>query len=57
MNEGKTLTKAHLAMLWLGKHWFWVVLALLIIAGCYISATWLWNIFRGNKTEKEAEKQ
>jgi len=57
MSEEKVLTKTHLTMLWLGKNWFWVVLALLIIAGCYLSATWLWNTFKGNKTEEEAKEQ
>ena len=57
MSEEKALTKTHLAMLWLGKNWFWVVLGLLIIAGCYLSATWLWNVFKGNKTEEEAKEQ
>lgn len=55
--EDRVLTKAQIWACWLGEHWFWVVLALLIVAGCYLSATWLWNVFKGNKTEEEAEKQ
>lgn len=52
MSEEKVLTKTHLAMLWLGKNWFWVALAVLIIGGCYLSATYLWNTFKGGKKTK-----
>lgn len=53
MSEEKVLTKAQLGALWLSKHWVWVVLALLIIGGCYLSATYLWNMVKGGKGGKE----
>ena len=50
-SEERILTKTHAAALWFGKHWAWVVLVALIIAGCYLSATYLWNIVKGGKKE------
>lgn len=57
MSEEKVLTKAQLATLWLGRNWFWVALGLLVIAGMYLSASYFWNLVKGDKTEEEAKKQ
>ncbi|GAH29899.1 unnamed protein product [marine sediment metagenome] len=51
--EDKVLTKAQIASLWLGKHWMWVALAVLIIAGCYISASYVWNMVKGGNGGKK----
>jgi len=50
--ENVVITKAQIMSLWLGRNWFWVVLGLLIIGGMYVSATYLWNVFRGGEKEK-----
>jgi len=54
MSEDPVLTKAQLATLWLGRNWFWVALGLLLIAGMYLSASYFWNLLKG---EHEGEKE
>ena len=50
--EDKVLTKAQIASLWLGKHWMWVALAALILAGSYALAAWIWKNREGEKKKK-----
>ena len=51
--EDKVLTKAQIASLWLGKHWMWVALAALILAGSYALAEYLWKNRKGDKGGKK----
>lgn len=50
--EKEILTKGQIALMWLGRHWFWVVLVLFVAAGCYLSAIYLWKLFKGGEKEK-----
>ena len=54
LSEEKVVTKIQKATLFLAKHWFWIVLLALIIAGCYLTASYLLSLRR--KTEKEAKE-
>lgn len=38
----------------LGRNWYWIILAILIIAGMYLMASWLWRQLKG-ETEEEAK--
>ena len=55
-DEDVVITKAQIMSLWLGRNWFWVALGLLIIAGMYLSASYLWNLVKG-EPEKEKKKE
>lgn len=39
----------------LSRNWFWILLAVLLIVGMYVTATYLWNLFKGGKKGGKTE--
>lgn len=57
MSEETTEEVIKKAKPFFAKYWYWIILIALIIAGCYLTASYLWRVAHSEKEATEGTKK